>query len=136
MRWTEDQYEEFLKKKGMAPNKPKKKKSKYNSKKIKIDGILFDSQQEARYYSALKLLLRANEIKGFCLQPRFILVEGNEGEQAITYRADFIVFNTDGTYEIVDVKGMETEQWKRTFKQFRLKYPKLELKVVKDSEVV
>jgi hypothetical protein len=61
----------------------------------------------------------------------FILVEGNDADRAITYKADFIVFNNDGTYSIVDVKGYETEQWKRTFKQFRLKYPKLELEVVK-----
>ena len=75
--------------------------------------------------------MRAGEIKGFCLQPKFVLVEGNDTDRAITYAADFIVFKNDDTYEIVDVKGFESQQWKRTFKQFRLKYPELDLKVVK-----
>ena len=35
--------------------------------------------------------------------------EGNEKERAITYRADFIVFHNDGTVEIVDVKGYESQ---------------------------
>lgn len=59
-------------------------------------------------------------------------MEGNEKDRAITYSADFILFMADGTYQIIDVKGMETDQWERTFKQFRLKYPNLELKVIKE----
>ena len=52
-------------------------------------------------------------------------------DRAITYKADFIVFNKDGTYKIVDVKGFESQQWKRTAKQFRLKFPELELCIEK-----
>lgn len=61
----------------------------------------------------------------------FVLVEGNPKDRAITYKADFIVFNKDGTYKIVDVKGFESQQWKRTAKQFRLKFPELELCIEK-----
>lgn len=111
--------------------KEQTKKSKYSNKKIIVDGIYFDSQLEADYYSELKLRLRAGDIKGFCRQPEFILVEGNETERAITYKADFIVFNLDGTAEVIDTKGYESEQWKRTYKMFRIKYPDLELKIEK-----
>lgn len=131
MRWTEDQYMEYLEKKGIKTAR-QKKRTKYGSKKTWIDGICFDSKMEAKYYNNLKLLYQAGAIKGFCRQPEFVLAEGNEEERAITYRADFIIFHLDGTTEIVDVKGYESAQWKRTYKQFRLKYPELDLKIIKD----
>lgn len=134
MRWTEEQYMEWLEKQGheTARKKPKKR-SKYNNKKTWVDGICFDSKKEADYYSMLKVLKEAGEIKGFCRQPEFILVEGNVENRAITYKADFIVFHNDGRIEIIDVKGYESDQWKRTYKQFKLKYPNMELKIVKEG---
>lgn len=126
MRLTKEEYLELV---GKAGSKPKK--TKYNNKKTWVDGVCFDSKKEAEYYTNLKLLMRAGEIAGFCRQPQFVLVEGNTEDRAITYKADFIVFNTDGTYNIIDVKGFESQQWQRTFKQFRLKYPGLELNVKK-----
>lgn len=131
MRWTEEQYMEYLEKRGVKTAR-QKKKTKYGSKKTWIDGICFDSRLEAKYYNNLKLLHQAGAIKGFCRQPEFVLAEGNEEDRAITYKADFIIFHLDGTTEIVDVKGYEPEQWKRTHKQFRLKYPELDLKIIKD----
>jgi hypothetical protein len=133
MNWTEEQYQEYLQKKGVQVVKDTKpKKAKYNNNHVWVDGICFDSGQEAEYYGSLKLLMRAGAIKGFCRQPQFILVEGNEKNRAITYSADFIVFHNNGSYEIIDTKGFESEQWKRTLKQFKLKYPGLELKIVKE----
>lgn len=132
MRWTEEQYMEWLEGQGKTTARKKEKKSKYNNKKTWLDGICFDSKKEAIYYNTLKILKEAGEIKGFCRQPEFILVEGNAENRAITYKADFIVFYLDGRTEIIDVKGYESEQWKRTFKQFRLKYPELELKIIKE----
>ena len=55
--WSIDDYKEFT--------NGSKKKSKYRSYKISIDGHRFDSQKEADYYCELKLKLKANEIKGF-----------------------------------------------------------------------
>lgn len=131
MRWSEEEYASFLEKQGKTTARQTPKKAKYNNKKTWINGICFDSQKEADYYSDLVLSLITKQIAGFCRQPEFILVEGNTAERAITYKADFIVFHLDGTYEIVDIKGYETDQWKRTYKQFRLKYPGLELKIIK-----
>jgi len=78
----------------------KEKKSKYKAKKTSIDGHSFDSIKEANYYEELKLLLKAGEIRGFCIQPTFILAPN------LKYKADFIVFNNDGSSEIIDVKEL------------------------------
>lgn len=103
-----------------------KMKSKYRNKKIKVDGILFDSQKEADYYSELKLLLQAGEIKGFCRQPEFILQEGIDKVRPITYMADFIVWNKDDV-EVIDTKGFKTDVYKIKRKMFQKKFPLMEL---------
>jgi hypothetical protein len=133
LRMTEEEFTEFQIKRFAKNNiKPKKpKRSKYNNKRIKVDGILFDSQKEADYYNDLKLQLRAGVIKGFCRQPEFVLVAGFADRKPVTYKADFIVFNLDGTAEIVDTKGFETEVFKIKEKQFYDKFPGLEIKIVK-----
>ena len=117
---------------GKAENAHKVKKPKYNNHHTLADGILFDSQMEADRYCQLKMLKNAGVIKGFCRQPEFILVEGNSEQRAITYKADFIVFNNDGTLFIEDTKGYESEQWKRTYKMFKAKYPEIEISVLKE----
>ncbi|MGE5631342.1 MAG: DUF1064 domain-containing protein [Caulobacteraceae bacterium] len=130
MNWTEDEYQDYLKRTNKKQTQPEpQKKPKYHNNRVKVDGINFDSTLEADYYSDLKLQLKAGVIKGFCRQPVFILQEGLGDIRPITYRADFIVFHLDGTYEIVDTKGFESEEWKRTHKLFFAKFPRLELKV-------
>ena len=82
--WTAEEYKNFTNK--------NIKKTKYRANKTSVDGHTFDSQKEANYYNMLKLRLQAKDIKGFCLQPTFILAPG------LKYKADFITFNNDGTY--------------------------------------
>ena len=131
MRMSEEEYMGYLEQQGKQTARQKPKKSKYSSKRTWVDGICFHSALEAAYYQDLKLLYQSGEILGFCRQPEFILQEGNEEHRAITYKADFIVFNKDETVDVVDTKGYESEQWKRTEKMFLLKYPGLVLKIVK-----
>lgn len=133
MRMTEEEYREFMLRRGTPLPEFKKKKNKYGNNRVKVDGILFDSQKEADYYSLLKWLHKAGEIAGYCLQPTFVLLEGDieKGVLPETYKADFIIFNNDGTYEIVDVKGFETEVFRIKNKQFMDKYPELELRIEK-----
>ena len=95
--WSIEQYKEY-KKKG-------NKKSKYGAVKTQIDGHTFDSKKEADYYMELKMRLLAREIRGYCLQPIFILAAN------LKYKADFIVFNNDGTTDIIDVKGFKTKEY-------------------------
>lgn len=128
---TEEEYMAYLERTGKQTARQKPKRIKYNNRKTWIDGICFDSRKEADYYQELKLLQQIGEIKGFCRQPEFLIVDGDVEHRAITYKADFIIFHHDGTFEIIDVKGYESEQWKRTEKMFRLRYPDLELKIIK-----
>jgi hypothetical protein len=113
------------------PKTVKKSRSKYNAQKIWVDGILFDSKAEADYYCQLKLLLRAGEITGFCRQARFLITEGVNGERGTEYVTDFIIFYPNGNYQIVDVKGKETDVFKIKEKAFREKYPKLKIELEK-----
>lgn len=92
------------------------KKTKYRANKVEIDGIKYDSQKEGDYYNELKLRLKAGEIKGFCRQAEFILAPN------LRYKADFIVFNNDGTAEIIDVKGFKTQVYKDKKKMFEDKF--------------
>ena len=108
---------------------PKKSKSKYNSRKVVVDGITFDSQAEANYYCRLKILLRAGEIEGFCRQARFVVTEGKNGEKGTEYVTDFVVFLSGGKYRIVDVKGIKTDSFKLKIKCLREKYPKLKVEL-------
>lgn len=106
-----------------------KKRSKYNARKVRVDGIAFDSKAEANYYCRLKLLLRAGEIDGFCRQARFVITEGRNGERGTEYVTDFVVFYPDGSYRIVDVKGVKTDAFRIKVKCMREKYPKLKIEL-------
>ena len=101
----------------------KNKKSKYNANKVEVDGIKFDSKKEADFYNELKLRLSAGDITGFCRQAEFVLAPN------LRYKADFVVFNNDGTSEIIDVKGMQTQVYKDKKKVFEDKF-KLKIKEV------
>jgi ribosomal protein S24E len=102
-------------------------KTKYGSKKVEIDGHVFDSKIEARYYEQLKWLQEHNQILFFRLQPRYLLQEAfrKNGKtfRKIEYIADFEVHHLDGSIEVIDVKGMETEAFKIKRKLFEKKYP-------------
>ena len=97
--WSVEDYKNF------ANNKVKK--SKYRANKTSIDGHTFDSK---------KVKLQAKEINGFCLQPTFMLAPG------LKYKADFIVFNTDNSYDVIDVKGIRTKEYITKKKVFEDKY--------------
>ena len=106
--WSIEDYKNFT--------DSKKIKSKYRANKASVDGHTFDSQKEADYYCELKLKLQAKEIDGFCLQPTFMLAP------SLKYKADFIVFNSDNTYEVIDVKGLKTKEYIAKKKVFEDKY--------------
>lgn len=102
------------------------KKSKYGAKKIEVDGIIFDSKAEAKFYTQLK----NNKIE-FELQPKFLLQEAfkKNGKhfRKIEYIADFKIGN-----RVIDIKGIETEAFKIKKKLFEYKYPELKLELLKE----
>jgi hypothetical protein len=101
--------------------------TKYGSKKVKLDGLVFDSVIESRYYQQLKWSQGHKQILFFRLQPRYLLQEafekGSKKFRKIEYIADFEVHHLDGSIEVIDIKGFETTDFKIKRKLFEFKYP-------------
>ncbi|HBF0311310.1 TPA: DUF1064 domain-containing protein [Clostridioides difficile] len=100
--------------------------SKYNNKKIIIDGIKFDSKDESEYYLYLKEKKENGEIKDFGLQQKFELQpkfkKDGKNYRAITYTVDFAIYKWDGEVVYIDVKGYSTQQGELRKKLFDYKY--------------
>ena len=108
--------------------------NKYRAKKTTIDGITFDSKLEGEYYKHLKLLEKAGEISNlqrqvpFELQPAYT---DNTGKKIrpIKYVADFVYTRGDETV-IVDVKGVQTHEFKLKWKMLGYKFPNYKLEII------
>lgn len=103
------------------PKLPREKKNKYNSKKIEIDGHIFDSKLESERYKILKLWVKTGQISDLILQPVFILLDKFERDdkkyRATKYIADFQYIRDDQKI-VEDVKGWQTEVSKLKIKWF------------------
>jgi hypothetical protein len=98
---------------------------KYGNRKVKIDGITFDSSKEAQRYSELKLLQRAGLISGLETQKEFILIPAQFEtviskagktkqvcvERAVKYKADFAYRISTGEEVVEDTKGFKTKDY-------------------------
>ena len=111
--------------------------SKYNNRKTIVDGITFDSRDEALYYEALKDMKEKRLIKDYELQPKYLLQESfaKDGKRyrAMYYIADFRVINNDDSFCIVDIKGMLTTEFKIKMKLFNYIYRDIELRLISRS---
>jgi len=91
---------------------PEPKKSKYGNRKKEVDGIIFDSEKEAKRYGELKLLLKAGKIGMLRFQVPYELNAG--GSHSLVYLADFVYMDAVTGLEIVeDVKGFRTATYKK-----------------------
>lgn len=130
MRWSEEEYNKFLREKGSAKADPVKH-NKYKAVKTWRDGIAFDSIKEADYYDSLKLLHRAGEIAGYIVHGKMICTAGgnNSNERAVTYEPDFIILRKDGSYSIVDTKSDATitPLFKNKMKALKEKFPNVKI---------
>lgn len=111
-----------------------RKKHKYNAKRTEVDGIKFDSQAEANYYSELLILKRTGDVVDIKLQPRFLLqepfVKNGVKIPKVEYVADFLVTYGDGRQEVIDVKGYKTPVYKLKRAWFEGKYRELTIREV------
>lgn len=82
------------------------KRSKYGNVKTEYNGQVYDSKREANYAKILDIQKHSGKIKGYLRQVRFPL-PGN-----IVYTCDFLIFYTYMGYEVVDVKGFKTKEYK------------------------
>ncbi len=85
--------------------------SKYNAKKVTIDGITFASRAEGMYYEHLLDLMHDGVVESFEMQKSYTLLDKfphpktGKTIRAIKYIPDFEVIYSDGRVEVVDVKG-------------------------------
>ncbi len=104
--------------------------SKYKSKKVQIDGIIFDSKREANRYIELRLMEKAGEIQDLQLQVKFILIPSQYEyvprysektgkrlkdkkvciEKECAYIADF-TYLKNGIFVAEDTKGFRTKEY-------------------------
>ena len=92
-------------------------KNKYGAVKVMIDGHVFDSIMESRYYLHLLEEQRTGRIASFSLQPAYLLmpsfkkmVDGKmKTFRKMEYIADFLVTDTEGNETVIDVKGTVTD---------------------------
>lgn len=101
------------------------KGNKYGSKKVVIDGQIFDSKKEVHRWNELRLLERAGQIHSLQRQVKFELIpnqyeptgelytKGEKkgqskqrlAERSCSYVADFVYFDSDDRQIVEDVKG-------------------------------
>lgn len=85
------------------------RRNKYNAKKTKINGIIFDSKKEGNRYLVLLSREQAGEITELELQPRWKLVVNDH--YIGRYTADFMYRNSEGERVVEDVKGVKTRDY-------------------------
>lgn len=92
--------------------------TKYNNKKVTVNGQVFDSKKEANRYKELLLLEKAGEIQDLRTQVKFKLIPaqrdeatGKVIERECSYKADFVYYEEDGETVVEDVKGFRTKEY-------------------------
>lgn len=94
-------------------------KRKYRNRKTSFDGIVFDSQKEARRYNELRLMQEAGIITELRRQVPFVLIptqyttvldkfgrkKRKVAERKVEYIADFVYRDRDRGLVVEDVKG-------------------------------
>lgn len=100
--------------------------SKYNNRKVRRDGLTFDSKKEHKRYNELLLLQQAGEITNLRRQVKFLLIPTQRGpmifgsrggvkngkllERECTYIADFVYTENDKMV-VEDAKGVRTKDY-------------------------
>lgn len=101
-----------------------------------VNGILFDSELEAKYYK--EVILTDKTITNYKIQPKYQL-QGPFGKYMKKHRPIFYVadFEIERGFKVtvVDVKGMATEAAKLKRKWFDKKYPEMLLEWVSFSKM-
>ena len=103
-------------------------RNKYHSKKVEMNGIVFDSKKEAKRYSELSLLEKARAITELQRQVKYVLIpaqrepdtvgkrggiiKGKTIEKECSYIADFVYRDAEtGELIVEDTKGFRTKDY-------------------------
>lgn len=91
------------------------KGNKFNAKRSEYGGYIYDSRMEAAYAKDLDLRKKGKDIKDWERQFKLEMwAYDKDGEPKIkmTHRVDFRIHHNDGSYELVEVKGVETQDYR------------------------
>lgn len=94
--------------------------NKYGAKKTEFGGRKYDSKYEAGVAQELDLRLKAGDIQA--IEPQYkveVWCYREDGQKAfkISHKIDFRIKLNDGSYELIEAKGVETTDylWRRKF---------------------
>lgn len=87
------------------------RKNKYRNVPTYVDGIRFSSKAEAKRYENNKARIAAGELAFQLLQVPFYL-PAPKSQKPKRYLLDFLEVFPDGSIEYIDVKGMQTPEFK------------------------
>ena len=87
---------------------------KYHNINQEYGGHRYDSKLEANRAKELDMFIKAKEIKKWERQITLPLYFNDH--KITTYRIDFVLWETDGSYTLEEVKGMEMPLWKMKWK--------------------
>jgi hypothetical protein len=84
---------------------------KYNAIRTIYNGYPYDSKFEANYAMQLDWRLKAKDIKGWDRQYP-IEIRSPAGELIRRHKVDFRIHHRDGSFELAEVKGFETQEYR------------------------
>lgn len=89
--------------------------NKYGAKRTEFNGKIYDSKYEASVAQELETRKRAKDIKDYETQYRIeAKIYREDGVHAFTikHKVDFRLHHNDGSYELLEAKGVETADYK------------------------
>lgn len=84
--------------------------NKFNNVRQTYEGFSYDSKAEADYAMELDLRLKGKDIKEWDRQFK-VSIDVN-GKHICNYYVDFRILHNDDSYELIEIKGMETTVWR------------------------
>lgn len=91
------------------------KPNKYGAKKTEFNGHVYDSKFEASVAADLELRKKAKDIKDYDRQYKVEMwAYDANGKKAMkkSHKVDFRIHHNDGSYELLEAKGVETSDYK------------------------
>lgn len=84
--------------------------NKYGAKRCNYNGYVYDSRFEADYAQELDLRVKAGDILNW--EKQFKVSIDIEGYHICNYYVDFKIEEKDGSFTLMETKGMETDLWR------------------------
>ena len=104
-----------------------------NATSVWYNDKFYHSKKEAAYAQELDIRKKAKDIKDWERQVKCPL--DVFGRHVCNYFIDFKIYHNDGSIEMVEVKGFQTEIWRLKWKLFEAiwnhDYPDIKLTVIK-----